>query len=152
MAKQKNLDVVYLKMAYEWGKLSCAKRKQVGCLIVSNSQIISDGFNGTPAGFGNKCEDEEGKTKREVLHAETNAIAKISKSTQSSEGATMYTTLSPCFDCSKLIIQAGITRVVYGEKYHDFDGVTFLKKFGIKVEYLNFRGVPTHNLVEDYIL
>ena len=146
MAKQKKLDVVYLKMAYEWGKLSPANRKQVGCLIVSNSQIISDGFNGTPAGFDNNCEDEDGKTKREVLHAETNAIAKISKSTQSSEGSTMYTTLSPCFDCSKLIIQAGITRVVYSEKYHDLDGVEFLKKFGIQVEHLNFRGIPTYQL------
>ena len=143
MASQKSLDIVYLKMAYEWGRLSYAKRKQVGCLIVSNGQIISDGFNGTPAGFENNCEDEEGKTKREVLHAETNAIAKLAKSTQSSEGATMYTTLAPCFDCAKLIVQSGISRVVYGEKYHRAGGAKFLKEFGIAVEYLNFRGIPT---------
>lgn len=141
MASQRKLDIVYLKMAYEWGKLSRAGRMKVGCLIVSNNQIISDGFNGTPAGFSNRCEDESGTTKKEVLHSESNAIAKLARSTQSSEGATLYTTLSPCFECAKLIIQSGIARVVYGEKYRLDEGIKFLKEFGIRVEYLNFRGV-----------
>ena len=111
--KQLRYDKAYLKMALEWGKLSHCKRRQVGALIVKDKMIISDGYNGTPTGFDNNCEDDENYTKWYVLHAEANAITKVSSSTQSSEGATLYVTLSPCRDCSKLIFQAGIIRVVY---------------------------------------
>ena len=111
--KQLRYDKAYLKMALEWGKLSHCKRRQVGALIVKDKMIISDGYNGTPTGFDNNCEDDEKYTKWYVLHAEANAITKVSSSTQSSEGATLYVTLSPCRDCSKLIFQAGIIRVVY---------------------------------------
>ena len=107
--KQLRYDKAYLKMALEWGKLSHCKRRQVGALIVKDKMIISDGYNGTPTGFDNNCEDDENYTKWYVLHAEANAITKVSSSTQSSEGATLYVTLSPCRDCSKLIFQAGIT-------------------------------------------
>ena len=123
-------DVAYLKMALEWAKLSYCKRKQVGALIVKDRTIISDGYNGTPSGFENCCEDENNKTKWYVLHAEANAILKISRSTQSCEGATLYLTLSPCKECSKLIFQSGIKRVVYIQDYPDNEGLVFLKDAG----------------------
>ena len=126
-------DKAYLKMALEWGKLSHCKRRQVGALIVKDKMIISDGYNGTPTGFDNNCEDDENYTKWYVLHEEANAITKVSSSTQSSEGATLYVTLSPCRDCSKLIFQAGIIRVVYYEEYKDRSGLDFLIEGGVEV-------------------
>ena len=120
-------------MAKIWGKLSYCKRKQVGAIIVKDRMIISDGYNGTPSGFENCCEDEEGYTKWYVLHAEANAILKVASSTQSCKGATLYVTLSPCTDCSKLIHQSGIIRVVYKEAYKDDSGIQFLKKAGVEV-------------------
>ena len=135
-SKQHKYDIAYLKMALEWAKLSHCKRKQVGALIVKNRMIISDGFNGTPSGFDNCCEDDEGLTKWEVLHAEANAILKVAAYTQSCNGSTLYITLSPCQSCSKLIHQAGITRVVYSQAYKDLSGVEFLEKAGIQVELL----------------
>ncbi|MBB1574056.1 MAG: dCMP deaminase family protein [Flavobacteriaceae bacterium] len=126
-------DVAYLKMALEWAKLSYCKRKQVGALIVKDRTIISDGYNGTPSGFENCCEDENNKTKWYVLHAEANAILKISRSTQSCEGATLYLTLSPCKECSKLIFQSGIKRVVYIQDYSDNEGLSFLKDAGVEI-------------------
>ena len=131
--KQLRYDKAYLKMALEWGKLSHCKRRQVGALIVKDKMIISDGYNGTPTGFDNDCEDDENYTKWYVLHAEANAITKVSSSTQSSEGATLYVTLSPCRDCSKLIFQAGIIRVVYYEEYKDRSGLDFLIEGGVEV-------------------
>lgn len=131
--KQLRYDNAYLKMALEWGQLSHCKRRQVGALIVKDNMIISDGYNGTPKGFDNICEDEENYTKWYVLHAEANAITKVSSSTQSSQGATLYVTLSPCKDCSKLIFQAGIVRVVYYEEYKDRSGLDFLIKGGLEV-------------------
>ena len=138
MSSQKQLkyDKAYLKMALEWGKLSHCKRKQVGALIVKDKMIISDGYNGTPSGFENVCEDDEGYTKWYVLHAEANAIAKVSGSTQSTEGATLYITLSPCRECSKLIFQSGINRVVYSKKYKDQSGIEFLTKSGVEVDFI----------------
>ena len=126
-------DVAYLKMALEWAKLSYCKRKQVGALIVKDRTIISDGYNGTPSGFENCCEDENNKTKWYVLHAEANANLKISRSTQSCEGATLYLTLSPCKECSKLIFQSGIKRVVYIQDYSDNEGLAFLKDAGVEI-------------------
>ena len=126
-------DVAYLKMALEWAKLSYCKRKQVGALIVKDRTIISDGYNGTPSGFENCCADENNKTKWYVLHAEANAILKISRSTQSCEGATLYLTLSPCKECSKLIFQSGIKRVVYIQDYSDNEGLAFLKDAGVEI-------------------
>ena len=126
-------DVAYLKMALEWAKLSYCKRKQVGALIVKDRTIISDGYNGTPSGFENCCEDENNKTKWYVLHAEANAILKISRSTQSCEGATLYLTLSPCEECSKLIFQSGIKRVVYIQDYPDNEGLVFLESAGVEI-------------------
>jgi dCMP deaminase len=137
--KQLKYDKAYLKMAREWGKLSHCKRKQVGALIVKERMIISDGFNGTPSGFDNSCEDEEGKTKWEVLHAEANAILKVASSTQSTKGATLYITLSPCTDCSKLIHQSGIKRVVYANAYKDLSGLEFLEKAGVEVQHLPYE-------------
>ena len=131
--KQLRYDKAYLKMALEWGKLSHCKRRQVGALIVKDKMIISDGYNGTPTGFDNNCEDDENYTKWYVLHAEANAITKVSSSTQSSEGATLYVTLSPCRDCSKLIFQAGIIRVVYYEEYKDRSGLDFLIEGRVEV-------------------
>jgi dCMP deaminase len=130
------LDRVYLDMALKWARLSRAKRMQVGCLVVRDNQIISDGYNGTPSGFNNNCEDEDGNTKPEVLHAESNALMKLACSTQSSVGSTLYVTLSPCFDCSKLIIQAKISRVVFKEKYRFTKGIELLEKAGIIVEHV----------------
>ena len=131
--KQLRYDKAYLKMAQSWSKLSHCNRKQVGALIVTDSMIISDGYNGTPAGFDNCCENEIGETHWYVLHAEANAILKVSKSTNNSKGATLYLTLSPCKDCSKLILQAGITRVVFKDSYKDSEGITFLKSAGVDV-------------------
>lgn len=131
--KQLRYDRAYLKMAQSWSKLSHCNRKQVGALIVKDSMIISDGYNGTPAGFDNCCENEIGETHWYVLHAEANAILKVAKSTNNSKGATLYLTLSPCKDCSKLILQAGITRVVFKDSYKDAEGITFLKSAGVDV-------------------
>ncbi len=126
-------DIAYMKMAREWSKLSYCKRKKVGALIVKDRRIISDGYNGTPSGFENICEDEQGATKWHVLHAEANAISKVAASTQNSEGASLYVTLSPCKECSKLIYQAGIKKVFYAEAYSDTTGLEFLKKAGVEV-------------------
>ncbi len=131
--KQLRYDKAYMKMALEWGKLSYCERRQVGALIVKDRMIISDGYNGTPVGFENICEDDEGYTKWYVLHAEANAILKVAASTQSCVGATLYITLSPCKECSKLIHQAGIIRVVYFEEYKDTSGLEFLKKADVDV-------------------
>ena len=127
-------DERYLEMAGIWAKNSYCKRRQVGALIVKDKMIISDGYNGTPSGFENICEDENGVTKPYVLHAEANAITKVAKSGNSSEGATLYVTASPCLDCSKLIIQSGIKRVVYKDEYRLTDGVDLLRRAGIEVE------------------
>jgi dCMP deaminase len=132
--KQHRYDVAYLRMAMEWGKLSHCQRRQVGALIVRDRMIISDGYNGTPSGFENFCEDEEGYTKWYVLHAEANAILKVAGSTQSCRDATLYITMSPCKDCSKLIHQSGIKRVVYMEGYKDDSGLQFLEKAGVIIE------------------
>ena len=132
--KQLKFDRAYLRIAREWGKLSHCNRKQVGALIVKDRMIISDGYNGTPTGFENPCEDEEGYTKWYVLHAEANAILKVAGSTQSCKGATLYITMSPCKECSKLIHQSGITRLVYQIDYKDNSGLDFLEKAGVEVE------------------
>jgi dCMP deaminase len=138
--KQAKYDVAYLRMAMEWSKLSYCKRKQVGALIVKDKMIISDGYNGTPTGFENICEDEEGDTKWYVLHAEANAILKVAASTQSCKGATLYITMSPCQQCSKLIHQAGITRLVYYHGYKDDSGIKFLKKAGVTITHITDLG------------
>lgn len=132
LEKQKNLDKRYIRMARIWAENSYCVRRQVGALIVKDQMIISDGYNGTPSGFENVCEDEDGKTKPYVLHAEANAITKVAKSGNSSEGATLYITASPCLECSKLIIQAGIIRVVYCDSYHSQDGLNLLKRAEIE--------------------
>lgn len=134
--KQNKFDKAYLRIAREWGKLSHCKRKQVGAIIVKDRMIISDGFNGTPSGFDNACEDDEDITKWYVLHAEANAILKVAASTQSSKNATLYITLSPCKECSKLIHQAGIIRVVYQKAYKDNAGLDFLRKAGVKLHHI----------------
>lgn len=131
--RQLKFDKAYLRIAREWGKLSYCKRKQVGAIIVKDRMIISDGYNGTPTGFENICEDEEDKTKWYVLHAEANAILKVAASTQSSQNATLYITYSPCRECSKLIHQAGIKRLVYQNDYKDDSGVEFLKRAGVEI-------------------
>ena len=135
--KQRKYDKAYLKMAQEWAKLSHCKRKQVGALIVKDRMIISDGFNGTPTGFENLCEDEDNYTKWYVLHAEANAILKVASSTQSCKGSTLYLTFSPCRECSKLIHQAGIIRVVYINEYKDTTGLDFLKNAGVAIEQIS---------------
>lgn len=135
--KQHKYDVAYMRMAMEWGKLSHCHRKKVGALIVKDKMIISDGYNGTPSGFENTCEDEDGYTKWYVLHAEANAISKVASSTQSCQGATLYITLSPCKECSKLIHQAGIKRVVYHVVYKDTSGLDFLKRAGVELKELS---------------
>ena len=134
--KQLKYDKAYLRMAKELAKLSYCERKQVGAIIVKDRMIISDGYNGTPTGFENFCEDEEGYTKWYVLNAEANAILKVAASTQSCKGATLYITLSPCQSCSKLIHQAGIVRVVYSKAYKDLSGVEFMEKAGIEVVHI----------------
>lgn len=131
--KQKVLDKRYLRMAAIWAENSYCKRRQVGALIVKDKMIISDGYNGTPCGFENICEDEDNQTKPYVLHAEANAITKIARSNNNSDGATLYVTASPCIECAKLIIQAGIKRVVYSEKYRLTDGIDLLKRAEIDV-------------------
>ena len=135
--KQLKYDKAYLRIAAEWGKLSYCKRKQVGAIIVKDRMIISDGYNGTPTGFENYCEDDGGYTKWYVLHAEANAISKVASSTQSCKGATLYITLSPCKECSKLIHQAGIVRVVFQEAYKDDSGVQFLIRAGVKIAHIS---------------
>jgi dCMP deaminase len=134
--KQKRYDLAYMGMAKEWSKLSYCKRRQVGAIIVKENMIISDGYNGTPSGFENHCEDEEGYTKWHVLHAEANAILKVARSTQSCKDATLYITLSPCRECSKLIHQAGITRVVFQTAYSDTSGLEFLQKANVELVHL----------------
>lgn len=135
--KQLTLDKRYIRMASIWAENSYCTRRKVGALIVKDKMIISDGYNGTPSGFENVCEDDNGLTKPYVLHAEANAITKIARSNNSSDGATMYVTTSPCIECAKLIIQAGIKRVIYSEKYRLEDGLELLKKAGIEVLYIN---------------
>lgn len=134
--KQNKYDRAYLRIAREWGQLSYCQRRKVGAIIVKDRMIISDGYNGTPSGFENCCEDDAGLTKWYVLHAEANAILKVARSTQSCEGATLYITMSPCKDCSKLIHQSGIKRVVYQEAYKDNSGIEFLEKAGVEVAQL----------------
>ncbi|MDR2885938.1 MAG: dCMP deaminase family protein [Rikenellaceae bacterium] len=131
--KQRQLDMRYIRMARIWAENSYCVRRKVGALIVKDKMIISDGYNGTPSGFENLCEDEAGKTKPYVLHAEANAITKVAKSANNSLGATLYITASPCIECAKLIIQAGITRVVYCDTYHSRDGLDLLEKIGIEL-------------------
>jgi dCMP deaminase len=137
--KQRQFDVSYLQMARIWGQNSYCKRRQVGALLVKDRIIISDGYNGTPSGFENECEDESGKTKPYVLHAEANAITKVAKSNNSSEGATLYITSSPCVECAKLIIQAGIKRVVFADHYHCADGTALLERANIKIEQISIE-------------
>lgn len=134
--KQHELDVRYLKMARIWAENSYCKRRQVGALIVKDKMIISDGYNGTPSGFENVCEDENNVTKPYVLHAEANAITKIARSGNNSDGATLYVTAAPCIECAKLIIQAGISRVFYSEEYRIEDGINLLRRAGIEVKYI----------------
>ena len=136
MDKQTKKDYLYMRMARVWAENSYCVRRQVGALMVKDQRIISDGYNGTPSGFENVCEDENNVSKPYVLHAEANAISKVARSHNSSDGATLYVTASPCIECSKLIIQAGIRRVVYGELYRLTDGIDLLKRAGIVVEYL----------------
>ena len=135
--KQRELDVRYLRMAQIWAENSYCERRKVGALVVKNKMIISDGYNGTPSGFENVCEDEHKLTKPYVLHAEVNAITKLARSSNNSNGATLYVTSSPCIECAKLIIQAGIKRVVYGEIYRLEDGLDLLKKANIEVNHIN---------------
>ena len=134
--KQRRFDQRYLDMARIWAQNSYCQRRQVGALVVKQGMIISDGYNGTPSGFENVCEDDSGVTKPYVLHAEANAITKLARSSNNSDGATIYITASPCIECAKLIIQAGIRRVVYGEKYRLTDGIDLLERAGIEVVYL----------------
>lgn len=134
--KQHDLDLRYIRMAKIWAENSYCQRRKVGALIVKDKMIISDGYNGTPSGFENICENEQGLTKPYVLHAEANAITKIARSGNNSEGATLYVTTSPCIECAKLIIQAGIKRVVYSEEYHVADGVELLNRAGVETLYL----------------
>ncbi|MBR1414812.1 MAG: dCMP deaminase family protein [Prevotella sp.] len=140
--KQNKLDGRYLRMARIWAENSYCQRRQVGALVVKDKMIISDGYNGTPSGFENVCEDENNVTKTYVLHAEANAITKLARSSNNSEGATIYITASPCIECAKLIIQSGIKRVVYGEKYRLTDGIELLERAGIEVVYLE---INNHN-------
>ena len=139
LEKQIELDKRYLRMACIWAENSYCTRRKVGALIVKDQMIISDGFNGTPSGFENICEDDNGVTKPYVLHAEANAITKIARSSNSSNGATMYVTASPCIECAKLIIQSGIKRVVYSEKYRLEDGIDLLKRAHVEVEYIHLN-------------
>ena len=132
--KQHILDIRYLRMARIWAENSYCERRKVGAIVVKDKMIISDGYNGTPEGFENVCEDSNHITKPYVLHAEANAITKLARSSNNSEGATLYVTASPCIECSKLIIQSGIKRVVYGEKYRLEDGINLLKRAGVDVE------------------
>ena len=135
--KQHKLDLRYLKMARIWSENSYCVRRKVGALVVKDKMIISDGYNGTPSGFENICEDDNNLTKPYVLHAEANAITKLARSNNNSEGSTLYVTASPCLECSKLIILAGIKRVVYGEEYRLSDGLDLLRRANIEVKYIN---------------
>ena len=150
MASQDKLDQAYMRMAHELAKLSRAHRAKVGALIVRDTHILSEGYNGTPVGFNNECEygyvGDELQTKREVIHAESNAITKLAKSTSSSDGATLYVTLAPCFDCAKLIVQAGIKRVVYEKKYNE-DGLDLLYKAGV-----NYTRTSTKEVIHETII
>ncbi len=137
--KQENLDRRYVRMALVWAENSYCERRKVGALIVKDKMIISDGYNGTPSGFENVCEDENYKTKPYVLHAEANAITKVAKSSNSSDNATLYVTATPCIECAKLIIQAGIVRVVYSEEYHSTEGKDLLERAGIEVKFINLK-------------
>lgn len=135
--KQQLLDLRYLRMARIWAENSYCERRKVGALVVKDKMIISDGYNGTPSGFENVCEDENNVTKPYVLHAEANAITKLARSSNNSDGSTLYVTAAPCIECSKLIIQSGIKRVVYAEKYRLEDGINLMKKANIEVVYIN---------------
>jgi dCMP deaminase len=137
--KQAQFDIRYMQMAQIWAQNSYCKRRKVGALIVHNNMIISDGYNGTPSGFPNQCEDKENKSYPYVLHAEANAITKIARSNNSSQGATLYVTSSPCIECAKLIIQSGIKRVVYGEPYRLSDGIDLLKQANITVDFIEIH-------------
>ena len=137
--KQHLLDLRYLRMARIWSENSYCLRRQVGALVVKDKMIISDGYNGTPSGFENQCEDEGNVTKPYVLHAEANAITKLARSSNNSEGSTLYVTASPCMECAKLIIQSGIRRVVYGEEYRLADGIQLLRRAGIDIKYINLQ-------------
>ena len=139
--KQDKLDRRYLRMARIWAENSYCQRRQVGALVVKDKMIISDGYNGTPSGFENVCEDEQNVTKPYVLHAEANAITKLARSSNNSEGATIYITASPCIECAKLIIQAGIKRVVYGEQYRLTDGIELLQRAGIEVVFIDINEI-----------
>ena len=139
--KQRQFDERYLQMAHIWAQNSYCQRRQVGALVVKNKMIISDGYNGTPSGFENICEDENNVTKPYVLHAEANAITKLARSNNNSEGATIYITASPCIECAKLIIQAGIKRVVYGEQYRLTDGIELLQRAGIEVVFIDIHSL-----------
>lgn len=143
--KQHVLDSRYLRMALIWAENSYCKRRKVGALVVKDKAIISDGYNGTPSGFENVCEDADNVTKPYVLHAEANAITKLARSTNSGQGATLYVTASPCIECAKLIIQAGIRRVVYGEKYRLDDGIRLLQRAGVDVVYSPVHDVKNTN-------
>ena len=136
MDKQAKVDRLYMRMARIWAENSYCERRKVGALLVKNQMIISDGYNGTPSGFENHCEDENNVSKPYVLHAEANAITKVARSNNSSDGATLYVTASPCIECAKLIIQAGIKRVVYVEKYRLMEGVELIERAGIEVVFL----------------
>ena len=139
--KQQKIDERYLRMARIWAENSYCKRRQVGALIVKDKMVISDGYNGTPSGFENICEDENGLTKPYVFHAEANAITKVAASNNNSKGATIYITSSPCIECAKLIIQAGIKRVVFSEKYHTEEGISLLKRAGITVDFIDMQTI-----------
>lgn len=141
--KQRRYDLAYLRMAKEWANLSHCQRRKVGALIVKEGMIISDGYNGTPSGFENDCEDESGKTKWYVLHAEANALTKLARSENKAKDATLYLTMSPCKECAKLILQSGINRLVYIEKYKDHAGLDFLATFGLNIEHIEH--VPQAN-------
>lgn len=141
MPKQEQLDTRYLRMAAIWAENSYCKRRQVGCLLVKDKMIISDGYNGTPTGFENECETPENTSKSYVLHAEANAITKVAKSSNSSEGSTLYVTDSPCIECAKLIIQAGVRRVIYAREYRLTDGIDLLRRAGIEVIYKPIEGL-----------
>ncbi len=141
MNKQLRYDLIYLEMALSWSKLSHCKRKKVGCLIVKNGMIISDGYNGSPKGMDNSCEDENGDTNWFTIHAEQNSILKCARWGQSCDGSTMYLTYSPCKSCSTMILQSGISRVVYSEEYKDIDGVVFLRSQGVKVDKIKLESL-----------
>lgn len=144
-AKRERYDRAYLRLAKEWAKLSHCKRKQVGAIIVKDNTIIADGYNGTPTGFENACEDAEGNTKWYVLHAEANAILKVARTTNNADGATLYLTHSPCKDCSKLILQSGIRRLVYQVGYKDPSGLEFLEMAGLEIQQIEHLADPENS-------